>query len=73
MIDLINMTTDYLLILSTGVASGNFVNLLTVTYKYQNSSTTLGNGPRMSSPYMANSHEDMIICSVYAGVWICLA
>jgi hypothetical protein len=31
------------------------------------------NVPTMSSPHTAKSHEGMIICSVYASVWICLA
>jgi hypothetical protein len=32
-----------------------------------------GKWPRMSNPQTANGHEGGIICSVYAGVWICLA
>jgi hypothetical protein len=31
------------------------------------------NGPRMSSPHMANDHEGGIICSVCVSVWIHLA
>jgi hypothetical protein len=71
--DFKNLTTDCLLILTTQVASGHLVNLLMVMYKYRNPPTALGNGPRISSPHMRNSHEGMIICSVCASVWICLA
>jgi hypothetical protein len=31
------------------------------------------NGPTMSSPHTTKGHEGGIICSVCAGVWICLA
>jgi hypothetical protein len=68
MINLINLTTDYLLILITGVASGHFMNLSTMTYRYQNHPTTLGNGPRMSSLHTVNDHEGGIIYSVCADV-----
>jgi hypothetical protein len=50
MIDMINLTVDCLLILTTGAASGHFVNLSTMTYKYRYPPTALGNGPKMSSP-----------------------
>jgi hypothetical protein len=73
MIDLINLIADCFLILTTKVASNHFVNFSTATYRYQNPSVNLGYGPRMSNPYTANDHEDGIICSVCAGVWICLA
>jgi hypothetical protein len=73
MIDLINLTTDCWLILTIGVASGHFVNLSTAMYRYQNPPTALGNEPRMSNPHIANGHEDGIIYSVCAGVWIYLA
>jgi hypothetical protein len=72
-IDLINSTVDYLLILSTWVASDHFVNLSMATYKYRNPPTALGNRPKMSSPHTANGHEGGIIFSVCAVVWICLA
>jgi hypothetical protein len=49
-IDLINVTVDCLLILTTGVASGHVVNLLMVTYRYHYPPMALGNSPRMSSP-----------------------
>jgi hypothetical protein len=73
MMDLMNLTVDCLLILTTGVAYGHLVNLSMVTYIYQNPSTALRNGPRMSSPHTTNNHEGGIICSIYAGVWIRLA
>jgi hypothetical protein len=71
--DLMNLNAGCLLILTTGVASGHLVNLLTVMYRYRNPPMALGNGPRMSSPHMANGHEGRIICSIYTGVWIRLA
>jgi hypothetical protein len=71
--DLINLTTNCLLILTTGVASGHLVNLSMVTYRYQNPLMALGNGPRMSSPHTTNGHEGGIIYSICAGVWIHLA
>jgi hypothetical protein len=49
------------------------VNLLMVTYRYRNPLTALGNEHRMSSAHTTNGHEGGIICSVCAGVWICLA
>jgi hypothetical protein len=67
-IDLINLTADCLLILTTGVASGHFMNLLMAMYMYQYPTTALGNGPRMSSPHTMNDHEGGIICSVCVGV-----
>jgi hypothetical protein len=73
MIDLINLIADYFLILTTRVASNHFVNFSMVMYRYRNPSAALGYGPRMSSPHTTNDHEDGIICSVCAGVWICLA
>jgi hypothetical protein len=36
-------------------------------------SDSAGNGPTMSSPHTEKGHEGRIICSVCAGVWICLA
>jgi hypothetical protein len=71
--DLMNLTEDCLLILTTGVAYGHLVNLSMAMFRYRNPLTALGNGPRMSSPHTANTHEGRIICSVCAGVWICLA
>jgi hypothetical protein len=73
MIDLINLTTDCLLILTTGVAFGHFVILSMVTYRYQYLLMAMGKGPRMSSPHTASGHEGGIIYSVCAGVWIYLA
>jgi hypothetical protein len=70
---LINLTTDCLLILTTGVASSHFVNLSMVMYRYWYPSMALGNGPRISSPHTVNVHESGIICNICAGVWICLA
>jgi hypothetical protein len=66
--DLINLTTDCLLILTTMVASDHLVNLSMVTYSYQCPLIALGNGPRMSSPHTTNNLEGGIICSVCAGV-----
>jgi hypothetical protein len=70
MMDLMDLTADFLLILTTGIASNHLVNLSMVTYRYRNHPTALGNGPRMSSPHMTNNHEGRIICSIYIGVWI---
>jgi hypothetical protein len=72
MMDLINLTVDCLLILTTGVASGQLVNLSMVTKRYRYPPMARGNGPRVSSPQTANDHEGGIIYSVYIGVWICL-
>jgi hypothetical protein len=72
-IDLINLIVDCLLILTTWVASGHFVNLSISTYRYLYPLMALGNSPKMSNPHTANDHEGGIICSVCAGVWIYLA
>jgi hypothetical protein len=48
--DLMNLTADCLLILTTGVASVHLMNLLMVTYIYQNPLMALGNRPMMSNP-----------------------
>jgi hypothetical protein len=56
-IDLINLIEDCLLILTIGVASAHFVNLLMAMYRYWNPPIALGNGPRMSSPHTTNDHE----------------
>jgi hypothetical protein len=68
MIDLINLTADCLLILTIRVASGHFVNLSMVMYRYRYPPTVLGNGHKMSSPHTANIHEGGIICSICADV-----
>jgi hypothetical protein len=68
MINLINLTTDCFLILTTGVAFGHFVNLSMATYRYGYPPTALGNGPRMFIPHTMNNHEGGIICSICAGV-----
>jgi hypothetical protein len=73
MTDFMNLTVDCLLILTTRVAFGHLVNLSMMTYRYRNPLMALGNGPRMSSPHMANGHEGGIICSVCACDWIRLA
>jgi hypothetical protein len=73
MMDLMNLTVDYLLILTTGVASDHLVNLSMVLYKYRNPLTALENGPRMYSPHTTNYHEGGIIWSMCVGVWIRLA
>jgi hypothetical protein len=67
-IDLINLTADCLLIMTTRVAFIHFVNLSTATYKYRYPLMALGNGLRMSSPHMGKGHEGGNICSIYAGV-----
>jgi hypothetical protein len=72
-IDLINLTANCLLILTTVVTFGYFVNLSMAMYMYWYPPTALGNGPRMSNPHTVNNHEGGIICSVYTDVWICLA
>jgi hypothetical protein len=72
-INLMNLTADYLFILTTGVASSHLMNLLMATYRYRNPLMALGNGPRMSSPHTTNDDESRIICSVCADVWIRLA
>jgi hypothetical protein len=41
-------------ILTTGVASGHFVNLLMATKRKRYPPTTLGNGPRISTPHTVN-------------------
>jgi hypothetical protein len=48
--------------LTTGVASGHLVNLSMATNRYWYPPTTLGNGPRISTPYTANGQEGGIIC-----------
>jgi hypothetical protein len=68
MMDLINLTVDYFLTLTAGVASGHLVNLSMVMYRYRYPLMALGNGPRMSSPHIGNIHEGGIICNVYIGV-----
>jgi hypothetical protein len=73
MMDLMNFTVDCLLILTTRVASGHLVNLSMATYRNRYPPTARGNGPTMSSPQTAKGHEGGIICSVCAGMWICLA
>jgi hypothetical protein len=73
MMDLMNFTADFLSILTTGVASGHLVNLSMVTYRNWYPPTARGNSPTMSSPHTAKGHEGGIICSIYAGMWICLA
>jgi hypothetical protein len=50
MIDLMNFTADYLLILTTGVASDHLMNLSMATYRNRYPPTARGNGPMMSSP-----------------------
>jgi hypothetical protein len=72
-IDLINLTVDCLLILTTRAAFGHFVNLSMVTYMYQYPPMALANGHGMSNTHTVNGHEGEIICSICAGVWICLA
>jgi hypothetical protein len=61
-------TMDFLLTLTTGVASGHFVNLSMAMYRYWYPPMALGNGPKMSSPHTVNNHEGGIICSIYASV-----
>jgi hypothetical protein len=53
--NLINLTMDCLLILTTCVASGHLVNLSMAMYRCQNPPTALGNRPRMSSPHTTNT------------------
>jgi hypothetical protein len=54
--DLINLTADCLLILTTRVAFGHFVNVLMAMYRYRYPPTALGNDPRMSNPHTTNDH-----------------
>jgi hypothetical protein len=64
-IDLINLTTYYLLILTTGVASGHFVSLSMVTYMYRCPLMALGNCSTTSNPHTTNDQEGGIICSPF--------
>jgi hypothetical protein len=57
MIDLMNLTTDCLWILTTRVAFGHFVNFSMVMYRYRYPPMAMGNGPRMSCPHTVNNHE----------------
>jgi hypothetical protein len=71
--DLINLTADCLLILTTGVASDHFVNLWMAMYRYRNplmAPMALENRSMMSSSHTANGHEAGIICSVCTSVWM---
>jgi hypothetical protein len=68
MIDLINLTIDCLLILTTQVAFDHFVNLSMATYRYRYPLVALGNGPRMSSPHMANDHEGGHVLGALKGI-----
>jgi hypothetical protein len=43
--------------------SGHLVNLSMATKRYRYPPTALGNGPRISTPHMANDQEGGIICS----------
>jgi hypothetical protein len=51
-----------LVILTTGLASGHFVNLSMATKRNRYPPTALGNGPRISTPHTANGQEGGIIC-----------
>jgi hypothetical protein len=53
-IDLREATTAPWVILTTGVASGHFVNLSIATKRKRYPLTALGNGPRISTPHTAN-------------------
>jgi hypothetical protein len=61
-IDLRKATTAPWVMLTTGVASGHLVNLSMATNRYRYPPTTLGNGPRISTPHTANDQEGGIIC-----------
>jgi hypothetical protein len=50
-----------LVMLTTGVASGHFMNLSMTTKRKQYPPTALGNGPRISTPHTANGQEGGII------------
>jgi hypothetical protein len=50
-IDLRKATTAPWVMLTTGVASGHFVNLLMTTKRKWYPPTALGNGPKISTPY----------------------
>jgi hypothetical protein len=61
-IDLRKATTAPWVILTTGVASGHFVNLSMETKRNRHPLTALGSGPRISTPHTANGQEGGIIC-----------
>jgi hypothetical protein len=61
-IDLRKATTAPWVILTTGVASGHFVNLSIATKRNRYPPIALGNGPRISTPHTANGQEGGIIC-----------
>jgi hypothetical protein len=48
--------------LITGVASGHLVNLSMAIKRYRYPPTALGNGPKISTPHMANGEEGRIVC-----------
>jgi hypothetical protein len=72
-IDLRKATAAPWVILTTGVASGHFVNLSIATKRKRYPPTALGNGLRISTPHMANGQEGGMICRARAGVCICFA
>jgi uncharacterized membrane protein YdcZ (DUF606 family) len=53
-INLRKATTAPWVMLTTGVASGHFVNLSMATKRNRYPPTVLGNGPRISTPHTAN-------------------
>jgi hypothetical protein len=61
-IDLRKATAAPWVMLTKGVASGHFVNLSMATKRNQYPPTTLGNGPRISTPHTTNGQEGGIIC-----------
>jgi hypothetical protein len=61
-IDLRKATTSPWVMLTTGVASGHFMNLSMATKRNWYPPTALGNGPRISTPHTANGQEGGIIC-----------
>jgi hypothetical protein len=61
-IDLRKATVAPWVMLTTGVASGHFVNLSMATKRKRYPPMALGNGPRISTPYTANGQEGGIIC-----------
>jgi hypothetical protein len=62
MIDLRKATAVLWVMLITGVASGHLVNLSMAIKRYRYPPTALGNGPKISTPHMANGEEGRIVC-----------
>jgi hypothetical protein len=63
-LDLMNLTTDCLLMVTTRVSFGHLVDLLMAKYRYRWLPTTLGKGHRISNPQIVKDYEVGIIFSI---------